>query len=292
MGETTGFSETSPGATLSGKDITWSFTDLEPDEWDNLQISLVSASAWLQMLAEQKNVTTNPKDGEAWGRLGKAYKEMISLRRGLRQDPGGLELYSLSVAAYQKAVDLKPKDALWHLGFADLLWKHYYFHVYFTGSPDNTELVKALQELDASLHLAPTNSRSLDLAQEILSAIPGLIQGENGHFKFLLLTSTAIFTPHPTWPGTPTSTSLPVTLTFTPQPPTQTPTPVPSQAQLPIAQGDADIQPSARLTPTPSGKSSPRLPVCGISLLVPLGLLAFGRFLTPNSSGNHENRVS
>jgi hypothetical protein len=49
------------------------------------------------------------------------------MRKGLREDDGGLELYELSVEAYETAVALLPEDALWHAGFADLLATHAYW---------------------------------------------------------------------------------------------------------------------------------------------------------------------
>jgi tetratricopeptide (TPR) repeat protein len=72
----------------------------------------------------------NPNDGEAWGRLAKAYKEVVKMPKGyLREDPAGIELYALSKDAYEKCLALLPNDPLWHYGYADLLWAHYYFGV-------------------------------------------------------------------------------------------------------------------------------------------------------------------
>ena len=55
------------------------------------------------MLTEQGKVQVDPQDGEAWGRLAKAYKEILFYRRGYRLDAGGADLYTLSIAAYEKA---------------------------------------------------------------------------------------------------------------------------------------------------------------------------------------------
>lgn len=86
---------------------------------------------------ETQNVENNPRDGEAWGRLARAYKEIARGSKGwLREDPDGLELFAASRDAYEKCLALLPNDSLWQYGYADLLWSHYYFDIYFSGKAD------------------------------------------------------------------------------------------------------------------------------------------------------------
>jgi len=115
--EHTGWSSTTPGGVVQGQEIRWHFENLEPDQSSDFEISLVTPSAWQKVLNERSNVLTGPNDGEAWGRLGKLYKEMFFFRRGFRHDHGGSELHAMSVDAYERCLALLPDDALWHAGF-------------------------------------------------------------------------------------------------------------------------------------------------------------------------------
>ena len=121
-----GWSQTSPGAVLQGDEIRWHYEDFEPTREQDLDVALVMPSAWQKVLDEQAKIARNPEDGEAWGRLGKLYKEMTFLRKEVRGDNGGPELYELSEEAYAKSIALLPDDAVWHAGFAELYLMHYY----------------------------------------------------------------------------------------------------------------------------------------------------------------------
>ena len=192
--EPTGWSQTTPNAVIAGRELRWHFADLEPAWENNLEVSLIIPEVWRRALTERENTRKNPKDGEAWGRLGKVCKEMIFLRKGVRADPGGEQLYKESLAAYEQAVALKPKDALWHYGFADLLWGHYYWNVYmpanfarYQGTPADMgmpELLRAANELKASLDLSPGNPRALELLDQMSYSIDGVAENASGHAGF------------------------------------------------------------------------------------------------------------
>lgn len=117
-----GWKETSPGAILDGKEVRWHFDDLEPAQENNITVSIVAPDAWEKVLTERAIVEKNPDDGEAWGRLGKDYKKIVYTGRTLRIDQGGVEVYELAKDAYEKCLALLPDDALWHAGYAELLW--------------------------------------------------------------------------------------------------------------------------------------------------------------------------
>ncbi len=111
---------------VSGKEITWHYDDFEP--LGNIEFEIIKPSVWLRVLTETENTRVNANDGEAWGRLAKAYKDAIMTRKGYlrvgEHYPSGTELFSLSREAYQKATTLLPDDADWHYGFADLLCRY------------------------------------------------------------------------------------------------------------------------------------------------------------------------
>lgn len=277
----TGFSSTTPGAEISGSEVRWSFRDFEPSAEDNLEVTIVQPAHWLRILQERQNVQSNPRDGEAWGRLGKACKEAIYFRRDLRDDPGGEQLYLEAKDAYQRALEILPNDALWHLGNAELLWTHFLYRQYWSGNPifDYSELEIALRSLKRSLELQPNLERSREILDWIAGTAPEALARQDNGYDYLLLTATPL-PPTPTPSDTPqfTATSQPtVTPTVVAQPPA-TDTPLPptlSPAPTLAAAGEA-----ASPTPAPVEASetspAPRAPclASAIPLLLPfVGLL-------------------
>jgi hypothetical protein len=221
--------------------------------------------------------------------LGKLCKEVIFMRKGVRAGPGGQALYQESVAAYEQAVTLKPRDALWHLGFADLLWGHYYWNVYmpgmfarYQGTPADMgvpELLRAVSELKASLDLNPNTPRALELLDEMSYDFDGVVQINAGTPVFLALTATPVFpTPVPPAPA-PTETPAPqaaATATAV-----QTPTRQLAQAAstapatvaptFPPAADTATAAPAVpAATAEPAPLKRPSLPICGAGIVLPV----------------------
>jgi hypothetical protein len=83
--------------TISGNELRWHFDDLEPTS--DFELTIVHPWQWFSARVEEENVRLNPQDGEAWGRLGRPYKQMLNLSRGIRTDPGGEALYARAVDA-------------------------------------------------------------------------------------------------------------------------------------------------------------------------------------------------
>jgi hypothetical protein len=257
-----GWGQTGSGATLSGREISWHYDDLEPERKHNLSIALVMPPAWEKVLAEQANVARDPQDGEAWGRLGKIYKEISRLRRGTRNDAGGQELFNLSMDAYEQAVTLLPDDALWHAGFAELLFDHYYWNE--RSDTNQMGMLRALQELALAYELNQSAPFILDLLDEVRYALPEGLSLDGDTYTFLWLTATPTFQPSipPTY--TPPSDSQPLTLT-----------PEPSFTVVPDSVVDVTATLALTDTPTsepvedsPESSSGPSFPLCGSSLLI------------------------
>lgn len=247
----TGFSTTSPGAVFLGDEVRWHFEDFEPDFEDNIEISIVTPSQWQKVLAELDNTVRNPADGEAWGRLGKAYKEIAREGKGYpRTDPTGEELFELSAAAYEKCLSLLPDDSLWHTGYADLLWTHYYFANRSPGSDSTWELLLALTHLEKAVQLDPNNQLARDHLDNISYSMPEAVVKTDTGYILLGLTVT---------PAPPASIQLP----------TETPTTQPTGTAEAVTTTTPTLPTEVVTTQTPSagGPSS----LCGgAGLILPL----------------------
>jgi hypothetical protein len=244
------------GGSIDENEIRWHFEDLEPTVMDNFEVVLVMPSAWKQLLTEQANVEKKPNDGEVWGRLAKLCKEFAysSRGKGFRMynstfDLGAAELYQRSLEAYGKAVTLLPKDGLWHAGFADLLSYHAYF-AGMSGEDTTAEAVRALEEIQLALELAPNDPKVQEIADSIVFRIPDGMQRTGDSFVFAWLTATP----------------LPPTKAAALEPATPTPLPV----------DDSTAVPPAETAEAPD--SSPLTPVCGSAMLLPLLALSLMLF--------------
>jgi hypothetical protein len=263
LDEYSGYGQTTPDPQFSGNEIRWRFENLEPDWEDNFAVMVIQPSAWQKVLRERENTAKNSRDGEAWGRLGKAIKDVIRYPKGyLRADDAGRQMYLEAVAAYEKSVTLLPKDALWHYGFADLLWSHYVFDVHWAGGQDVAGLLRLSQELNTSLALDPKNQDARDLADYISYTIPSVILKTERGYAFLALTATPTLAPPTSTATLPpveststVSTSSTTVLTLRPSPtwtipPTifvegtePPPVPTPAPPQVPFCGGAALLLP-------------------------------------------------
>jgi tetratricopeptide (TPR) repeat protein len=263
-----GFSKAAGEPVFAGNQIRWHFENLEPSEFENFQVEIISPLYWKKILAERENTVKNSKDGEAWGRLGKAIKESIRYSKGyLREDEGGKQLYSEAIKAYEKAVSLLPKDALWHFGFADLLWSHYLYSVYYNGSQDYAELTHLVSELQISLQIDPTNQSAKEMADWISGTLPWALSKSDHSYDYLVLTATPTIvletsTPQLIMPTLPLSTEIAALPTILPE---ETITP-------PVVDSLNTTVPTVTESVSP-GKT----PICGSILFFPLiiGLIWF-----------------
>jgi tetratricopeptide (TPR) repeat protein len=235
--------------TLSGNEISWHRENFEPD--NILRVYVVNPSVWQSILTETKNTQANPQDGEAWGRLAKAYKQAIWERRGFRMDPAGLEMYALGRQAYDQALSLLPKDAEWHYGYAELLCWHAMWGYFDANSQkNNPDWPRCMQQLKTALDLNPGYAQSKEALQELAQFNPGVVDLSGPQPDYLILT------PHPT--QTIEVMSTPVT-TATGAAPTATIMIAPTQPVATVVNPTGAVQiPTQAIAPgQDAGESSP-----------------------------------
>jgi hypothetical protein len=200
------FTNTVQNGVLHGRNVIWNFVNFEPEEWADFKVELVAPSAWQEVLKYQAITASSPNDGENWGLLARAYKQLVfSPRRGFGLHGDTLpefptrELYRLSRQAYTKALALKPEDPLWHAGYADLLAQYAYWgHWSMNTIPEAQE---AMRQIKTALALAPDNLQVQEIAQSVYFNLEdGMVQtGENTYdYPWLTASPTPTITPTPT----------------------------------------------------------------------------------------------
>ena len=191
-----GWAETPSGGVINGNEVRWHFDNFEPGPngpVQNMEFGLVAPVIWQNIIKVRNNATQNPNDSEAWGQLAMAYKQIFLMGKGYRSDAGGEELYQLSIAAYEKCLELNPKDAQWHAGFADLLASRSYWDRWMSGPTADT--YRAFNEIHTALHLVPNDPKVLEIANMIQSMFPdGMFQTGTG-YDFPWLTETPVPVP-------------------------------------------------------------------------------------------------
>jgi tetratricopeptide (TPR) repeat protein len=245
-----GWATTTPGGVFQGNEVRWHFESFEPGWEQNMKFALVAPSTWQAVITARDNVAKHPNDGEAWGMLARAYKNVFQMNKGYRDDTAGLELYQLSVEAYEKCLSLKPDDAQWHAGFADLLANRAFWDGWGQGA--TPEAIHALNEIHTALELAPNDPVVREIAVNMTYIINGGIEQVGNEFVFPWLTQT---------PLPPTEFILTDESTAT-LPATSTPT----ETSVPQASPTRTDSPAATPTSAPQ-KSSP---LCGSAALLPL----------------------
>jgi hypothetical protein len=252
-----GWAETTPGGVFQGNEVRWHFDEFEPgmdQPVRNMEFALVAPPAWETVMAARANVEKYPDDGEVRGMLGKAYKEVFLMGKGYREDAGGQEIYQLSVEAYETCLSLKPNDAQWHAGFADLLANRATWDFWIIGT--TPEMYRALEEIHTALELAPNDPVVRAIAQNIgYLSYGGVVQnGDDFDFPWLTATPTAL-PPTPTMVPVDEATAIP----------------------LPIASATAQAEPTeakpTQSNPTPVPETSS--PICGSAAFIPLIAMAW-----------------
>lgn len=241
-----GYAETSAGGSIRGNEIRWHFDNLEPTRKDNFQVVFLAPSLWEVILRETDIVTKYPKDGEAWGRLGKAYKEaaLVPGKYFVRDD----EMFQLSRKAYENCLMLLPDDSLWHFGYAELLWAYYFHYIENNGNMDNEGILPLiLSHLQTAMAIDPNNQKARDLLNWMMDWVPEAIQVKDENFIYLGLTATPL-PPTPRRHSTDTAT------------PTRTPYPASTRTSLPPTETENSFPP----TETPVAAN----PLCGSSVLI------------------------
>ncbi len=267
-------------------EIRWHKEDFEPDF--NVEIVIMEPDVWQMLTASRERVSANPEDGDAWGRMGWAYKEIALIRKG---GPfiGDEKAYQASKDAYERALSILPEDIDWHYGYAELMCSravtdHFSDKVPFTDLL--AELRTCVEQLKIVLDARPNDTRALSEVEDVNWAFScsttharecgQVIAMDSGQPDYLILTPGVSLS---TEASPPDMTPLPTPALIshsTPTPDLEYSSPVVTILP-PTASGVASSTPAPPVfvSPTDAPLSSGNSPD-GATLPVLLAVLAFG----------------
>jgi len=98
--------------TISGTDVTWRFTDLEPTADDNVQLTVMVPAVWNEIAAAQREADENPDSAQAQMRLAIALADGLQIfKTGVLPQANSKALADAAVEAFQRSLDLAPENA-------------------------------------------------------------------------------------------------------------------------------------------------------------------------------------
>ncbi len=214
---------------VSGNEIVWTFTDLEPTRDDNVEVTLLSPLVWEAIVETEAKAAASPDSPQAHLDLARSRVAALEFKYGLVPIGNSVEMAGLAAQAYQQVLALDPDNLDIideYLEFVDmLLW---YPDTYGEDSAFCKTVVPEglLPILDHALERDPFNPQLNGLRDRISPCFPDESQ-----------------------PPTPTPS---ITSTATPMTPTPLPTHDQAVASVPTlpAAAAAPTEPRA-LAPTP-----------------------------------------
>jgi hypothetical protein len=194
---------------MSGSEIRWEFTDLEPPIWATVWLSVLDPVVWTEIQTARSVAAANPDSAEAQINLAHALEEAVLLDHTLTH---GQECAQEAKVTYERALELDPENIDLYVDYLELLAA-----LSFPPSPE-----EFLPTLEHALELAPEDARLLQLQKEF-----------RGMFA----------TPIPTPTPSPSPTAKP-----SPSPtPKLTQTPIPAPSPSPVPSGSTASSPNGPL---------------------------------------------
>jgi hypothetical protein len=111
-----------PGYLISGREMRWKLENFEPTREDNLEVGVIHVDVWQAILEQRAKIKVNPKDADAWAKLGDLYKRQAIFVMELHVSVTNSHFMQLAIEARQKAVDLQPEWGDAHFKLAEILW--------------------------------------------------------------------------------------------------------------------------------------------------------------------------
>lgn len=250
-----------PGYVISGRELHWTLKDFEPTRDDNLDVRVVEAERWQEIVDLRSKVRQHPNNADSWDELAGGY-ESLSIFNIMGGYGFAYHLNhrtsDLAVEARRKVVELRPEWGDAHLRLAEILWY-------------TNPKVEAFWSLNEPRNIIQPNDPSI---QEVLHELDlawsyGLSKDLNWNEDYLLeMINLTVPGLNLVPPGSPT---------LTPIPPTQTPAPTATNTSLPTVSPTIlpTVSPIPISTETPSDSRNNVLLVVALGLIIASGIYVF-----------------
>ena len=245
-------SNTTPGYQRLWNEIYWSLEDLEPSPSDDLTISFVAPSTWIDLEAYRERTRINPTDAEAWRLLAEALDRIATYKGVYRV----WEYRDSTYAAYENGLAANPENMPLLQSYAEFLMESCCYY----SISDLSDLQPVLRIYDRILSIEPQDESTWRQIHFMEGNVPG--------FQY---------SPPPT--RTPTSTPL--------ASPTIPPSTTPLASQTPSVTftimrtpTSAARPPASSPAPTPSPMPSDALPTWPVFLAIAAPIALVFIFLT------------
>jgi tetratricopeptide (TPR) repeat protein len=140
---------------ISGGEIRWQFTDLEPPEGANLQLAVLDPVVWTEIQAARSAAAANPDSVEAQIRFAHALEDALLFKHSLIR---GWGFAQEAKATYEHALELDPENIDLYVDYLELL-----FALNLPIEPPPEEFLPTLEH---ALELAPEDTRLLQLQEQ------------------------------------------------------------------------------------------------------------------------------
>jgi len=96
---------------ISGTDVVWHFTDLEPTVDDNVQLTVMVPEVWYEITAAQREAAANPGSAQAYLRLAHALVAGLEvLKTAILSQANSAALANAAKESFQRALVLSPES--------------------------------------------------------------------------------------------------------------------------------------------------------------------------------------
>jgi tetratricopeptide (TPR) repeat protein len=151
---------------VSGSDVIWSFSELEPTPADNVCLTIVRPALWQGITAARDEAAANPDSPEAHLRLARLQAAALPYMKGIfgavMYVGDSVDKAELALAAYERVLELDPTNIDIYVEYLELLAMVF--------EPDYETWLHAnrlYSTLEQTLRLAPDNERLRSIAERV-----------------------------------------------------------------------------------------------------------------------------